>query len=66
VRAVTAIQNAFFHYEPEVRYAAAQAAGENLDETLLDALLSLLDDKKPQVHLAAVIAAGKFAEKGHT
>ena len=66
VRAVTAIQNAFFHYEPEVRHAAAQAAGANLDEALLDALLSLLDDKKPQVRLAAVNAAGKFAEKGHT
>ena len=27
VRAVTAIQNAFFHYEHEVRHAAAQATG---------------------------------------
>jgi HEAT repeat protein len=65
VRAVTAIQNAFFHHAPRVRHAAAQAAGENLDDALLEALLSLLDDKDPQVRLAAVTAAGKFADKGH-
>ena len=47
VRAITAIQNAFFHSESQVREVAAQAAGENLDEALLDALLSLLDDTKP-------------------
>ncbi len=44
VFAVTAIQNAFFHYKPEVRQAAAQAAGENLDESLLDALINLLKE----------------------
>jgi HEAT repeat protein len=66
VRAVTAIQTAFFHHQPEVREAAAQAAGVNLDEALLDALLSLLDDKDPQVRLAAVITASKFAEHGHS
>lgn len=65
VWAVTAIQNAFFHYQPAVREAAAQAAGINLDEALLDALLSLLDDKSPQVRLAAVTASGRFAKKGH-
>ena len=65
VLAVTAIQNAFFHYQPVVREAAAKAAGINLDEALLDALLSLLDDISPQVRLAAVTAAGKFAKKGH-
>ena len=66
VRGITAIQNAFFHYEPRVREAAAQAAGVNLDEALLDALLSLLDDDKPEVRLAAVTSAGKYADKGHT
>lgn len=66
VRAVTAIQNAFFHTESQVREAAAQAAGENLDESLLDALLSLLDDTSPEVRLATVTAAGKYAKKGHT
>lgn len=66
VRALTAIQNAFFHHETEIRHAAALAAGENLDEALLDALLSLFDDKNPQVRLAAVDASGKFAENGHT
>jgi HEAT repeat protein len=65
VRAVTVIQNAFFHHKPEVRQAAAQSAGENLDESLLEALLSLLDDKNPQVRLAAVSSVGKFAVKGH-
>jgi len=63
VRALTAIQNAFFHHEPEVRCAAARAAGENLDEALLDALLSLLDDEDPEVRLATVAALGKFAQK---
>ena len=63
VRALTAIQNAFFHHEPKVRSAAAQAAGKNLDEALLDALLSLLDDKNPDVRLAVVTALVNFAEK---
>lgn len=65
VRAVSAIQNAFFHLDPEVRETAARSAGETLDEALLDALLSLLDDENPKVRLAAVSAAEKFAAHGH-
>ncbi|MEA3327837.1 MAG: HEAT repeat domain-containing protein [Chloroflexota bacterium] len=66
VRALTAIQNAFFHREPEVRAVAARAAGENLDEALLDALLSLLDDEDPDVRLSAVNALGEFAKKSQS
>ena len=62
VRALTAIQNAFFHPISGVRQAAAMAAGESGDESLLDALLSLFDDGDPGVRLAAVRAAGKLIE----
>lgn len=63
VRALTAIQNAFFHPNPRVRAAAADAAGDNRDESLMDALLSLLDDNDPRVRLAAVNAAAAFSRK---
>jgi len=65
VRALNAIQNAFFHPAQGVRQAAARAAGENGDVSLLDALLSLLDDEDPGVRLAAVRAAGKFVGGPH-
>lgn len=64
VRALTAIQTAFFHPNQQVRAAAAQAAGINLDSSLFEALLSLQDDPEPEVRLAAVMAMGKFANKG--
>ena len=65
VRALTAIQTAFFHPNQKVRAAAAQAAGINLDSSLFEALLSLQDDPDPEVRLAAVMAMGKYANKGH-
>lgn len=65
VRALTAIQTAFFHPNQKVRAAAAQAAGINLDSSLFEALLSLQDDPEPEVRLAAVLAMGKYANKGH-
>lgn len=67
VRAVTAIQTAYFHPDYAIRAAAAYVTTFRLDEKLFDALLSLLDDEEPEVRLAAVVVLGKFADKGiHT
>lgn len=64
VRAVSAIQNAYFHPNYVIRASAAYLTAKRLDVKLFDALLSLLDDKEPEVRLAAVVVLGRYANKG--